>query len=418
MPTEITMPKLSDTMTEGTLLAWNKVVGERVERGDILAEVETDKANMELETFVSGVLLETRAQPGDLVPVGEVIAVIGESGEPVQAGVQVQAPTALQEAAKEIVRESSCEETQPPAQSAAVLEKASPMVRRLAREMGIDLTMVSGTGPEGRILKEDLERFPSRKATHTFHISPSPGKGMSGKEEAPAAGEVASSHAPEIEPLSRMRAAIARTVTESWQTIPQFTATVHVDMGAAEGMHHGFKESNVPISLTDIVIKAAALALASFPRLNATWASDHIILHPGVHMGIAVDMPNGLLVPVVQNCEVLSLREIGLRSREIIAAARSGGISPGELSGGTFTISNLGMFGVDNFTALILPSQAAILAIGAITDRAIVRNGTVTSARIMSATISADHRVADGAYTAGFLGEVKKLLENPVRLLL
>jgi pyruvate dehydrogenase E2 component (dihydrolipoamide acetyltransferase) len=214
-----------------------------------------------------------------------------------------------------------------------------------------------------------------------------------------------------------MRAAIASTVAESWRTIPHFNVTVDIDMAAAENLHQGLKEAGTQVSLTDIIIRASALALKLFPRLNASLAGDRLTVHPEIHLAVAVDVPDGVLLPVVKNCEVLSLREIALRSRDLFERARAGHLRQAEISGGTFTISNLGMFGVTEFTALIPPGQAGILAVGAITSQAVVRNGQVTISRLMKTTLSADHRVVDGAYGAGFLRELRKCLENPVRLL-
>jgi len=434
MATEITMPKLSDTMTEGTLVSWKKGVGEEVERGDIVAEVETDKATMELEAFASGTLLEIRVKSGEVAPVGTVIAVIGEAGEhpapprettaPVSAGKTMQeapaAPAVSREDAGEVPEIRRTEQAPAPASSDGAELKASPLVRRLAREQGIDLSAVKGSGPEGRILREDLDTAPTHRGGEAL-----PGavtaetKTVREPEEVGtpgAAGPGGPSGAVE-EPLSGMRAAIARTVTASWRSIPHYTVTVEIDMGAAEILHHGFKEAGHGVSLTDIIIKAAAVSLAEFPRLNASFTTDGIMLHPEIHIGIAVDLDDGLLVPVIRNCEVLSLREIALRSRDLIDRARSGRIREGDISGGTFTVSNLGMFGVTDFTALILPPQSGILALGAAADRAVVRNGEVTSARMMCATLSADHRVVDGAYGARFLRRLRESLENPVRLL-
>jgi pyruvate dehydrogenase E2 component (dihydrolipoamide acetyltransferase) len=431
MATEITMPKLSDTMTEGTLVSWKKGVGEKVERGDVVAEVETDKATMELEAFASGILLETRVKTGEVVPVGTVIAVIGEAGEqpaaapappPVASGAETAetapaAPVAHAEAAGEESRMPRAVTT--PTTSAGVEVKASPLVRRLARERGIDLEGVRGSGPEGRILREDLDSTRERQGTETETAVGAEGKSAIPRDEtpAPAGGGTSAPSGAGSQPLSGMRAAIARTVTLSWSSIPHFTVTAEIDMEAAELLHHGFKEAGHNVSLTDIIIKATARSLAEFPRLNASFTDGRITLHPEIHVGIAVDLEEGLLVPVVRNCEVLSLHEIALRSRELVERARTGRIREGDMSGGTFTVSNMGMFGTQAFTAIILPPQAGILAVGAVSDRTVVRNNVIAVGRMMSVTLSADHRVVDGAYGARFLRALKEDLENPVRLL-
>jgi len=456
MSNEITMPKLSDTMTEGTLVSWKKSVGERVKRGDIVAEVETDKAVMELEAFASGILLEIRAQAGDLVPVGTVIAIIGAAEEkpPPQAAQEKTASTGQQdgppddeempeepeEEAEEPEEETEEpeEEAEEPEEAAETAEapespppsgtekatpvKASPVVRRLAREKGIELDRVRGTGPEGRVLQEDLEAFLAvRKQGEGSSAAPAtePVEGSPQKEAPhPADSKLSAVSAESLSgPLSGMRAAIASTVAESWRTIPHFNVTVDIDMAAAGNLHQGLKDAGTQVSLTDIIIRAAALALKLFPRLNASLAGDRLLVHPEIHLAVAVDVPDGVLLPVVKNCEVLSLREIALRSRDLVERARAGRLRQTEISGGTFTISNLGMFGVTEFTALIPPGQAGILAVGAITDQAVVRNGRITISRLMKITLSADHRVVDGAYGAEFLRELKKHLENPVSLM-
>ncbi len=418
MATEITMPKLSDTMTEGRLVSWKKNVGERVERGDIIAEVETDKANIELEAFSSGVLLEIRVKPGDLAPVGTVIAIIGAEGEKVAAPAaaklaEEKAPEA-QPAAKAATKPASALEPekpqplkeQPVAREGVGEEKASPMVRRLAREMGIDLKEVKGGGPDGRVRKEDLERHKKQVKVEVKDERET----MQAEPTVQPVGAVP-------QPLSRMRAAIARTVTTSWQTIPHFTVTVAIDMGEAEKVTRGMKKAGTRVSLNDLLIKAVALTLQKYPQLNASYSADGIVVNPAINIGIAVSLDEGLLVPVLRGCEALSLVEIASQSRELISRARSGTISETEISGGTFSISNLGMFGVDQFMAVILPPQGAILAVGGVNDQPVVQKGEVVPARIMKATISADHRLIDGAMAARFMGELQKVLENPVAML-
>lgn len=441
MATEITMPKLSDTMEEGVLISWKKSLGERVSRGDIIAEIETDKATMELEAFASGVLLETRVKAGDLVPVGTVIGIIGSEGEKISSGDASSSPDMPKKAgdgeSKPEVQVS--EKVPPPEQSLPVaesrseqprkrkeaeaekfrggVEKASPLVRRMARDQGIDLSRVTGTGPEGRILKEDLEAFLAQAEIKQEPLQTS----ETVTESAEATVSITprrSSISGGTEQLSRMRAAIARTVTESWRTIPHFTVVMDIEMGAVEALHKGFKEAGDPVTLNDFIIKAVTTALMNYPRLNASWAEDRIEIHPEINISIAVNVADGLLVPVLHDCGKLSLREIAHQSRELIERARTGKTAQGDLKGGTFSVSNMGMLGVDAFTAIILPPQAGILAIGTVADAPIVRHGHIVAARMMTAVLSADHRMVDGAYGAGFMKELKEILENPVRLMI
>ncbi|WP_223908535.1 dihydrolipoamide acetyltransferase family protein [Geobacter sp. AOG1] len=432
MATEITMPKLSDTMTEGRLVVWKKSLGDRVERGDIIAEVETDKATMELEAFAAGVLTEIRVKPGEMVAVGTVIGLVGEGGEqpasvaappseaaPVPDNWQPppELPPAEPMAAGDVperlleVPPDAGSSPEPLLQPAGNGEKASPLVRRLAREKGIVLREVKGSGPEGRILQEDLEKAGVGDRTQESGL-----KGqVTGKEAVAESGskEAAGS----AQPLSRMRAAIARTVAEAWRTIPHFTVTVAVDMREAEEVRRELKEAGSPVSVNDLVVKACALVLAKFPLANASYTDDGIIFHDGINIGIAVSLDDGLLVPVIGGCQALTVRDVAARSRELVERARSGRISERELSGGTFTISNLGMYGIEEFMAVIHPPQGAILAVGAIMDEVVVRDGQVTAGRMMRMTLSADHRLLDGAYGAKFLQELKRVLENPVVML-
>jgi pyruvate dehydrogenase E2 component (dihydrolipoamide acetyltransferase) len=447
MATEITMPKLSDTMTEGRLIAWKKSVGDRVERGDIIAEVETDKANMELEAFSSGVLLEIRVKTDEMVPVGTVIGIIGEAGEaksgageakseaveaksedgkakseageepaPSAAETRQPPPAETSPAAvtvgevHERIMEPQAEAITTPAETPSAGEaaqKASPLVRRLAREQGVDLAEVTGSGPEGRILQEDLEGFLRKQGEIKDEVEQKP-------SEPAASGEAT---AGKTQPLTRMRAAIARTVSEAWRSIPHFTVTLVIDMGEAENVQRELKGAGTLVSLNDIIIKGSAMALEKFPLANASFGTEGIVSHSEVNIGFAVSLDDGLLVPVIRGCQRLSLKEIGARSRELVERARRGAISEAEISGGTFSVSNLGMYGVEEFTAIIHPPQGAVLAVGGIKDEAVVRSGQVVVARTMRATLSADHRLIDGAYAARFMAELKHVLENPVVML-
>jgi pyruvate dehydrogenase E2 component (dihydrolipoamide acetyltransferase) len=439
-----------------------------VKRGEVLAEVETDKANMELEAFVAGVLLEIRVEPGEMVAVGTVIAVIGSPEEKQPAGetkqppkgVEAKAPspepTAQQEGAAGAAEAQApggenaapggepaqaesqapaapvtpkSEQPQQPAQPEAAetakdkaplappppeagkpatqapagqpaesRERAAPVVRRRARELGVDLATVKGSGPDGRILLQDLEGAQQKPGAGTPAAEPS--------KPAAAAG------------LSRLRAAIAKNVSESWRAIPHFTVTVDILMDDAEVMRRQLKQSGKAVTLTDLVVKASALALGKYPQLNASLADDQLQQHADVNICVAVAVPDGVLMPVISRCQDLSLQEIAEASHAIAEKARSGGLSEQAMSGGTFAVSNLGMYGVTQFTAIIFPSHSAVLAVGSVLDTVVARNGAPVCAKVMKVTISADHRVVDGAYAAQFLAEFKEILETPIRLLL
>jgi pyruvate dehydrogenase E2 component (dihydrolipoamide acetyltransferase) len=428
MATEITMPKLSDTMTEGSFIGWRKSVGERVERGEVIAEVETDKAVMELEAFASGVLLKTMAKGGENVPVGTVLGLIGEPGElaaeaeaPPQSAAAAAAPSPPEPPATSAPAappQPAAPVPAPPAgQEEADHEKASPLVRRMAREMGIDLSQVSGSGPEGRILQEDLAvpatqqtAAPNPKAVPIPQGAPIPAAvpapaPVGPHDAAPPAGQAAP---------SAMRQAIAATVTRSWQEIPYFTATVEVGMEACREVVSELKGSDGQVGYHALLIKACCAALKGFPLLMAGRDGD---AGGAVNISFAVALPDGLLMPVVRDCSRLGAAEVEREAARLADKARSGRLTSEEMSGGGFSISNLGMYGVDEFDALIVPGQVAILAVGAVAERPAVRNGQLAVAPTMRATLSSDHRVVDGAYAARFLAELRRTLEHPVPLL-
>lgn len=423
MAKEITMPKLSDTMTEGLFAGWRKNVGDRIERGDIIAEVETDKAVMELEAFASGVLLKTMAKDGELVPVGTVLGLIGEPGE--LAEVPVNAPATPVEAVAPVTPAATPDAPEaapasaPPApevpaapQPAAAHseqehEKASPLVRRMARDQSIDLGQVHGSGPEGRITQEDLAGFTSggdlqqkEKATPTSAPASEP------QRQAPAEPRTP-------QPASSMRLAIAAAVTQSWQTIPHFSVTVEIDMEPCREVVSELKTGAHPVGYNALLIKACAAALERFPLLRGTGAASQ----DGIHISFAVALPDGLLMPVIRRCDRLTVTEIERESARLVEKCRGGKLTSEEMSGGCFSVSNLGMYGVDEFTALIIPGQTAILSVGAVTDRAVVRNGVLVAAATMRVTLSSDHRFVDGAYAARFLADLRTILEKPVSLL-
>jgi pyruvate dehydrogenase E2 component (dihydrolipoamide acetyltransferase) len=299
-------------------------------------------------------------------------------------------------------------------------EQAAPIVRRKARELGIDLSLVQGSGPGGRILPEDLERFAGVSMTPEVASHKEPDEPLTPQQEEPTTtGQLRKGEPPantEL-PLSRMRAAIARSVEKAWQEIPHFTVSVDLSMDAAMEVRRELKLGGTAVSVNDMVIKGAALALRAFPMVNASFAGDRIVMHNAINIGIAVSLPEGLLVPVLRGCEELSLKEISVRSRALIQRARNSQMSEAELSGGTFSISNLGMYGITSFSAVIHPSQGAILAVGAVRQTVVVNNGQPAIGQAMNLTLSADHRLIDGSYAAKFLSELRHNLEMPVRLL-
>ena len=423
MATEITMPKLSDTMTEGSFIGWRKSVGERVERGEVIAEVETDKAVMELEAFTSGVLLKTMAKGGEVVPVGTVLGLIGEPGElaaeagepsrtaaPAAASPQPEPP---EPPATDVPPSQPAAPSPPPSagHEGADREKASPLVRRMAREMGIDLSLVHGSGPEGRILQEDLA--PSAAPAAEAPGPKSEPEPAAGPAPAPAGPQDAAPSAGQPAP-SAMRQAISATVTRSWQEIPYFTATVEVGMEACREVVSELKGSDGQVGYHALLIKACGVALKGFPLLMAGQPAG--VAGP-VNISFAVALPDGLLMPVVRDCSRLAAAEVEHEAARLADKARNGRLTSEEMSGGSFSVSNLGMYGVDEFDALILPGQVAILAAGAVAERPVVRNGQVCVAPTMRVTLSSDHRVVDGAYAARFLAELRRTLEHPVPLL-
>lgn len=408
----VIMPKLSDTMTEGLLGNWLKSVGDPVARGDIIAEVETDKATMGLEAFDSGILLEQRVKAGETVPVGTILGIIGSADEkPAGAETAPSSKNGSQPEPATIATPVTTEKEAVLAEAAtdSNLSKASPVVRRRARELGINLDHFQGSGSFGRILLEDLERL----TTGQQNLSQPASLAETGSSpDKPAAQNET------VLPLSRMRSAIARTVTASWRDIPHFSVTSEVRMDNVEELRRQLKASGQPVSLNELVMKAAANALLKYPLVNASFIDGNIVMPQEVNIGLMVKVDTGLLVPVIRGCQSLSLAELAAKSRQLIHRARSGSLAETDLLGGTFSISNLGAYGVRQFSAIILPPQVAILAVGTVYDRLLPGKGGPMPARLMKLTLSADHRVLDGVAAAEFLQELKLGLENPVRLLL
>ncbi|GIV17568.1 MAG: dihydrolipoamide acetyltransferase component of pyruvate dehydrogenase complex [Armatimonadota bacterium] len=405
---QVIMPKMGDGMTEGTILRWLKKEGDSVEVGDIIAEIETDKASVELPAEASGKLANILVKEGDTVPVGAVIAEILGEGEQPQVTKPAETPTTATEmvtSVAEPVAEALREE--PPTQERV---KASPLARRIAQEAGIDLAMVKGTGPGGRIVERDVQQFiASRQATARPPLT-EPARPAAAVAESPAlvGGE----------PLSRMRRLIAERTTLTKQTVPHFYVTMDIDMSEAmalrERLNTALPEDAPKISVNDFVTKACALALARYPQVNALYQNERIYLSSEIHIGIAVALPDGLIVPVLRHCERKTLRQIAVETRQLVEKARAGRLTPDEYTGATFSISNLGMYGVDEFIAIINPPAVAILAVGAVQKQPVaLEDDTVVVRPRMKITLSADHRALDGAVAAEFLRELKRILENP-----
>ncbi|HXX76576.1 MAG TPA: dihydrolipoamide acetyltransferase family protein [Nitrospiraceae bacterium] len=393
MASRVVMPKLSDTMEEGVLLAWKKREGDQVQAGEVLAEIETDKAVMDLEAFASGVLRKILVQNGETVPSGTLIGVIGEPDEDITAALTdtIAATPAAGSSTKASTAPGAGPVVAPPTRAEGVHPIASPRAKALAAERGIDLSTIAGTGPGGRIVEDDVV-----KAVPVTQVMP-PG----------------TDH-----PLSQMRKAIARATSQSKAPVPHFYLTIDIDMNPAERFRDQSKQSrqNHP-SVTDLLIKTAALALSRHPEINVSYTGDAIRRHASIDIGVAVGMEDGLITPVIRDCGCKSLHDISTESRTLIERAKQKRLRPDEYTGATFSISNLGMFDVENFIAVLIPPQAASIAVGAIQDVPVVRKGTIVPGRRMKVTLSCDHRALDGLQGAEFLKTFKWCLEHPQELI-
>lgn len=406
MAKEVIMPKLGLTMEEGVINRWLVREGDRVERGDPLFEVATDKVNMEVESPASGVVLKILYPEGTTVPITEVVAYIGEEGETVPPpGSKGEAPK-VEEGQD---RERAPKEAPPLVEEKEGRIKASPLARKLAREYGIDLSQVVGTGPGGRIVREDVER--AKKA-------------LEEKEKAAAVeeAEVVQKLEGEVIPLSRMRRIIAQRLTESFQTRPHFFLFQEVLAEELVRMRERLlplveKETGLRVSYTDILVKMVARALERYPLLNASLLNEEIHFQKSVNIGVAVALEEGLIVPVLKEVEKKSIAQITVELHDLVERARAGKLTPEEISGGTFTVSNLGMFGIDAFTAIINPPESAILACGAIKKRPVFDGKDIVPLSVMELVLSCDHRIIDGATAAQFMQFLKGLLEEPLALL-
>lgn len=413
------MPKMSDTMTEGVVVAWHKKVGDTVKVGDILAEVETDKATMELENYVKGTLLHIGVEQGHAVPVDALIAIVGKEGEDVAALLNAGAPA--------LAASSASAPEQAPAQASATAQapvealsppdqqriKASPLARKLAAEQGLDLRRIQGSGDNGRIVRRDLQGQAAAKAPAAAEALATPD--LSAWLNRPAGqGESFTD-----QPLSQMRKTIARRLTESKNTAPHFYLTMEIDMDqAVEARQRLNQNAPVKISINDLVIKAAAMALRQHPAVNSSWLGDRIRQNHHIHVGVAMALPEGLVVPVLRFADQKNLVQIATQTKEFAGKAKEKKLQPQDWEGNTFTISNLGMFGIEAFTAIINPPDACILAVGAVRECPVVRNGQLSVGQRMTVTLSCDHRVVDGATGAAFLQSLSLMLRDPVSMLL
>ncbi len=472
---KVVMPKMGDTMEEGKILSWRKQEGDAVKKGDALAEIETEKVNIEAESFFSGVLRKILIPAGETVPVGTPIALVGEASEPLDEGAapQAAAATFADSAAGYVASQSQSSTLAPaapvapaapaappqrpeplpvgaavasnghaagaPSATAAATQTAgrifiSPIARRIAAERQIDIAQLHGTGPGGRILKEDVEAALARPQAAPAPaevpvVSPLPayGEGLGERpapaQPIPAVPVAAPGEEVEAVPLSQMRKTIARRLQQSMQTAPHFYMTVSIDttrvaeLRASVNEYAGSLPEPMKVSLNDFIVKAVALALARFPEVNVSFDGERLLLKKRVNVGVAVALDRGLIVPVVRDADRRSVLDIARESQRLAEAARNNTLKPEEFQGGTFTVSNLGMFGVESFTAVINPPESAILAVGAAVPTPVVQDGQVVVRDQMKVTLSSDHRAIDGATSARFLQEVKRLIEQPMALL-
>jgi pyruvate dehydrogenase E2 component (dihydrolipoamide acetyltransferase) len=418
----VRMPKLSDTMTEGVVAQWHKKVGDKVKSGDLLADIETDKATMEFESFQDGVLLHIGVEKGKAAPVDGILAVLGKEGEDIaeilKSATSAPEPVAVEAPKVEVKKQ---EPVATPAAKVPVampivasngLEdsriKASPLAKRIAYEKGIDISNFSGTGDNGRVVKKDIESY--NPAIHTGGLS---------KTTSSIISTVAGQESFTEETVSQMRKVIAKRLAESKFTAPHFYLTLDIDMDEAMKARTALNEkSEVKISFNDMVIKAVAMALRNHPKINSSWLGDKIRYNQHIHIGVAIAIEDGLLVPVVRFADHKGLSNISAEVKDLGKRAKEKKLQPTDWEGNTFTISNLGMFGIEAFTAIINPPDACILAVGGIKQVPVVKNGQVVPGNVMKVTLSCDHRVVDGAMGAAFLQNLKQNLEQPFMMLL
>ena len=437
MPVQLTMPRLSDTMEAGTIVRWNVKEGDTVSSGDVVADVETDKATMEMPVFDDGVISKIMVEAGRQVPVGTPIAIISVDGDDAGSIVAVaaapvavaaksvpinSAPAKTAVAAPSASASASASASVSSVQSDAVRQRVSPLARRMAEEMGISVASIVGSGPSGRVVKQDvlaaaeLLKSGGARSVGLVHVASPVQSATAVVPIGAGASEVM---------LSGMRQAIARRLVESKSTIPHYQVTMRFNMDPLlelrTMLNAQLEPQKIKLSVNDFIVRACALAMAAHPFFNASWAGDRIILHGDVNIGVAISLPmergGGLVVAVLTQAQRKGLREISTETRALAEKARTRGLGPEDMAGATFTISNLGMFGVDNFTAIINPPNSAILACGAAVEQPVVRNHQLVVGHEMQATLSLDHRVIDGAMASEYLQSVKHNIENPATLL-
>lgn len=416
----VTMPRLSDTMTVGTVAKWHAAVGDKINEGDLLAEIETDKATMEFESFQEGVLLHIGVAEGEEAPVDSILAILGEKGEDISGLLSGEAAPSDASAAPVEASKPEASSPAPAAEPAARVSepapsdhhdariKASPLAKKIAEERGISLSAIRGTGEGGRIVKRDVEQWKDTALS------------AGSSSSAPAAAPVMSLGTESYEdvPVTNMRKTIARRLAESKFEAPHFYLTVEVNMGRAMEARKSINASgDVKISFNDFVVKACAMALRNHPYVNASWRGDSIRFNHHVHIGVAVAVEEGLLVPVVRHADQKGMSSISAEVRSFAQRAKDKKLQPQDWEGNTFTISNLGMFGIEEFTAIINPPDSCILAVGAIVEKPVVKDGQLAIGHMMKVTLSCDHRVVDGAKGAAFLQTLQAYLENPVSML-
>jgi pyruvate dehydrogenase E2 component (dihydrolipoyllysine-residue acetyltransferase) len=450
----VVMPKMGDTMEEGKILRWIKHEGDTVQKGDALAEIETDKVNIEAEAFAAGVLRKIIAQEGESIPIGQPIALIGKADEPLpdEAATAAKPAKAASKQAQAQANGTTATATPTSAAGTAVAEPAapdtagagqngqnggrvfiSPLARHIAAEHNLDISHIAGTGPGGRIVRDDVQAFlaspQEAAATPAAPQAPQAQPAPTAQPVVPAAPSVpavpAATPGEEVraQPLSNIRKTIARRLQQSMQTAPHFYVTVAIEtnkLGEVRGAINEYAAglpNPVKVSYNDLIVKAVALALESMPEVNVSFDGEQLLFKSRINVGIAVALETGLIVPVIRDADKRGVLDIARESRRLSDAARAGKLTPDEFSGGTFTVSNLGMYGVEEFTAVINPPESAILAVGAIVPTPVVREGQVVVRDIMKVTLSVDHRALDGAIAARYLQEIKRLLENPMGIL-
>lgn len=443
----VVMPKMGDTMEEGKILRWIKHEGDTVQKGDALAEIETDKVNIEAEAFAAGILRKIIAQEGESIPIGQPIALIGKADEPLPDEATKTAAKPAKAASKQSQANGTAATATPTsAAGTAVAEPTapettgaghadqnggrtfiSPLARHIAAEHNLDISHIAGTGPGGRIVRDDVRAYLAspQEATAT-PAAPQAQPAPAAPAPTPAQPVVpAATPGEEVraQPLSNIRKTIARRLQQSMQTAPHFYVTVAIEtnkLGEVRGAINEYAAglpNPVKVSYNDLIVKAVALALESMPEVNVSFDGDQLLFKSRINVGIAVALETGLIVPVIRDADKRGVLDIARESRRLSDAARAGKLTPDEFSGGTFTVSNLGMYGVEEFTAVINPPESAILAVGAIVPTPVVREGQVVVRDIMKVTLSVDHRALDGAIAARFLQELKRLLENPMGIL-